>query len=244
MTAPVEPFICDLSVAELLLISGAGWVPITLVGGDCSYDPGHQYTSRTYSKNLHWISEGLSRGQTLALERMREQAAEVGSDGVIGVRLIATDIEISTDKGVQPTCHFSAVGTAVRRHDTPPRDAHRPFTSHLSGQDTWALTVAGCQPLGVVFGFSTYHVKTTWQRPGRPGEMSDLTNGMYGAREIAMHHMQTQATGLQADGVVGVSIDLKITPGPTIVFTALGTAIRTSDPHISHAPQMVMELKD
>jgi hypothetical protein len=36
-----------------------------------------------------------------------------------------------------------------------------------------------------------------------------------------------QAAALKANGIVGVTINMKITSGPTIRFTALGTAIAT-----------------
>jgi uncharacterized protein YbjQ (UPF0145 family) len=243
--APTDPFTSDLTVAEFLLINNSGWVPITLVCGDCSYDPGEQRASRTYSKNLNWISDGLTRGQTFALERMRAAAAEAGGDGVIGVRLTSTDIELASDPGAYPTRHFSAVGTAVRRQDAQRQQIGRPFTSHLSGQDTWALTAAGCAPLGLVFGFGVYHAKTTYRGPRRSGEMHDLTRAVYSARKLAMHGMQTQASNLGADGVVGVRIDLKTTSGPTTTFTATGTAIKTpAAPVRDRDQQIAMELSD
>ena len=245
--APIDPFTSDLTVAEFLLINNSGWVPIALVCGDCSYDPGHQGTSRTYSKGLNWISDGLAHGQTHALERMRAAAAEAGGDGVVGVRLTATDIELASDPDAYPTRHFSAVGTAVRRQDAPRQHVGRPFTSHLSGQDTWALTAAGCRPLGLVFGFGVYHAKTSYRRPRRSSEMHDLTRAVYSAREHAMHGMQTQASNLGADGVVGVTIDLKTTSGPTTTFTATGTAIKTPATRVrdrDRDPQIAIELRD
>jgi uncharacterized protein YbjQ (UPF0145 family) len=243
--APTDPFTSDLTVAEFLLINNSGWVPIALVCGDCSYDPGHQRTSRTYSKNLNWISDGLTRGQTLALERMRAAAANAGGAGVVGVRLTATDIELTSDPGAYPTRHFSAVGTAVRRQDAQRQPVGRPFTSHLSGQDTWALTAAGCSPLGLVFGFGVYHAKTTYRRPRQASEMPDLTRAVYSARELAMHSMQTQASHLGANGVVGVRIELEATSGPTTTFTATGTAIKTPAAGVRDRDlQIAMELRE
>jgi uncharacterized protein YbjQ (UPF0145 family) len=51
-----------------------------------------------------------------------------------------------------------------------------------------------------------------------------LTDALYSARERAMTRMQAQAAKLGARGIVGVSIDTKITAGPTITFAAIGTA--------------------
>jgi hypothetical protein len=41
-------------------------------------------------------------------------------------------------------------------------------------------------------------------------------------RELAIGRTQAQANALKATGIVGVSIDMKITDGPTVRFTAIG----------------------
>jgi uncharacterized protein YbjQ (UPF0145 family) len=75
--------------------------------------------------------------------------------------------------------------------------------------------------------------------------MPDLTGAIYDARGLAMHGMQTQASDLGASGVVGVSIELKITPGPTVTFVATGTAVRTPlGGVLSPDPQIVIQLND
>lgn len=239
------PFFSDLSVAEWLLINDRGWEPVGLVFGDCSYGVGDQVSSWRNSTGLKSLSDGLTRGQTLALERMRQQAATVDADGVVGVRLATIDIDLEDDQENHPTQHFSAVGSAVRRQPCRGPDAPEPFTSHLSGQDTWALSEAGCSPLGVVFGFGVYHARTAFTRPDRCCEMPDLTRGIYQAREIAMLSMQTQARNLGASGIVGVSIELKPTAERTVTFVATGTAIGTPASGISApAPRMIIRLND
>jgi uncharacterized protein YbjQ (UPF0145 family) len=240
-----EPFFADLSVSEFLLIGDGGWEPIDLVYGDCSYGVGDQVTSWRTSKALTWISDALTQGQTLALERMRQQAASVGAEGIVGVRLQTTDIRLDEDPENHPTQHFHAVGTAVRSQGGPYEQSQRPFTSHLSGQDTWSLSTAGCTPLGLVFGFGVYHAKTAFKRPDRCVEMPDLTAGIYDARTHAMHAMQAQAAELKANGVVGVKIELKMTPDRTVMFVATGTAISTRASGIGGpAPRLVLQLND
>jgi uncharacterized protein YbjQ (UPF0145 family) len=126
-----------------------------------------------------------------------------------------------------------------------PREHVRVGPLRVSGQDTWALLAAGCAPLGLVFGFSVYHSKTAFKRPRDCSEMTDLTDAVYSARELAMHRMQDQAAKLRADGVVGVSIEMNITRGPTITFTAVGTAITT--PKVrpdDFGPRTAIELSD
>jgi uncharacterized protein YbjQ (UPF0145 family) len=221
MTAPA-PFTSDLSVDELLVLDAAGWEPLEIVCGDCTYNPGRQASSPLRSKELNWVSDGLTKGQALAVQRMREQAAEAGADGVVGVRLSSTEDEVD---GWGEPLHFTALGTAVRRRERPRGKRGEPFTSHLSGQDTWALTTAGRQPVGLVFGFSVYHARYEYKRLSDFSEMGALTEAFYSARELAMKRMQQQAKALSARGVVGVEVDMRITGGPTVRFSVLGTAI-------------------
>ncbi len=84
---------------------------------------------------------------------------------------------------------------------------------------------AGYEPLGLVFGISVYHSRTEYRRRRDFSEMGALTDAFSTARELAIGRMQAQAAPLKARGIVGVSIDMKITTGPTVRFAAVGTAI-------------------
>jgi uncharacterized protein YbjQ (UPF0145 family) len=221
-SAPAPPFTSDLSVDELILLDDAGWEPLEIVCGDCTYNPGRQASSRARSKELTWITGGLASGQGLAVRRMRENAAKAGGEGVVGVRLEIVDDEVG---GWGDPKHFTALGTAVRRRGARSRRRGEPFTCHLSGQQAFLLMSSGYQPLGLVFGTSVYHSKTEYRRRRDFSEMGALTDAFSTARELAIGRMQAQAAPLKARGIVGVSIDMKITTGPTVRFTAIGTAI-------------------
>lgn len=257
MTTPA-PFTCDLSVDELLLIEDAGWEPVSVVSGDCSYNPGSQASSRQRSKEFSGVSRALASGQSLAVTRMRDAAARAGGQGVVGVRLETFEEELhrSGATGVAGDVHhFAALGTAVRRTQQSRQASARPgthrrakdsqpFTSHLSGQQTWALISAGYIPLGLVFGFSVYHAKTERRWPGDCAELPALTTAVYTARELAMGRMQAQAAALGAAGVVGVTIELGA-HGATIRFMALGTAITDAGGAAEQtAPTLAVELGD
>jgi uncharacterized protein YbjQ (UPF0145 family) len=236
------PFTCDLSVDEFLLVAGTGWEPVAFVAGEATFTPGHQASSRRRSKELTWVSDGLAHGHQLAIDKMRRQAVQAGGHGIVGVRLKTTDIEAG-DRAASQLQHFSAVGTAIRRRNAESRQHPEPFTSHLSGQDTWVLLTAGYTPLGLVFGFSVYHAATDYNRLRDCCEMPVLTNALYGARERAMTRMQSQAAKLKAHGIVGVSIDTKIAPGPTVTFAAIGTAITASNATPDQTPiQIAVDL--
>lgn len=214
-------FTSDLSIDEFIVLNDAGWEPLAFVSGDCTTDPGDGYWSASGNQG-----DALTRGQNTAMERLRKQATDVGAAGVVGVRLKTT--EITYDEEHPASFHFSAIGTAIRPAGKTPANNTIPFTSHLCGQETWALLAAGCKPLGMVVGVGFFRPKQLFRKPPRGfQEVSVLTEGVYSARERAMGHMQSQATALRANGVVGVTVEMALAHRHNITFTAIGTAIST-----------------
>jgi uncharacterized protein YbjQ (UPF0145 family) len=84
-------FTCDLSINEFLLVKEAGFDPLGLVMGTSIYhvvpnaprlaqgQPGCEVVEMT---------RALYHARELAMQRMEEEADELGGDGIIGVRLI------------------------------------------------------------------------------------------------------------------------------------------------------------
>ncbi|GAA0934672.1 hypothetical protein GCM10009560_42130 [Nonomuraea longicatena] len=147
---------------------------------------------------------------------------------------------------------FVAIGTAVKA-DEPGEwrdNKDRPFTSALSGQDFWTLIRAGYAPLGMVMGTCIYHIAhrsvgSVVSTVGTNVEISEFTQALYNARELAMARMQAEAKQLGAEGIVGVELDQHHHEwGPhTMEFFAIGTAIRPlRDDHRIERPQMVLGL--
>lgn len=239
ISAPDSAFTSDLTVDEFIVLSDAGWEPIAFVSGDCTSDPG----------DGHWSVGGnqgdaLTSAQRSAMERLRQHAADVGAAGVVGVRLKTT--EITYEKEMPSLFHFSAIGTAIRPAGKAIAKTAVPFTSHLTGQDTWALLAAGCRPLGMVFGVGFYRPKQLFQKPKRGfQEVAFLTEGVYAARESAMRHMQSQASTLRASGVVGVTVEMALAHRHNITFTAIGTAISTpAGGWADLSPRLAIDLND
>jgi uncharacterized protein YbjQ (UPF0145 family) len=85
----------------------------------------------------------LEQARHRAVERMREECAGLGGDGVVGVRLT---VKSFYGNGLE----FMAIGTAVRA-DGPKRPP-KPFTSDLSGQDFAKLMRSGWTPVDLVQG--------------------------------------------------------------------------------------------
>jgi uncharacterized protein YbjQ (UPF0145 family) len=82
---------------------------------------------------------------------------------------------------------------------------------------------------------------------GRNVEMTNYTQGLYDARELAMERMQTEAMSLKAEGVVGAQI-VERSHGwgsHVIEFFAVGTAvISTSAEHQIPTPSLSLLLNE
>ena len=249
-------FTSDLSVNEFLLVREAGFRPLGLVLGSSIYHVGLQVGRWSKNMELDTLSQAMYHARELAMTRMEAEAAALGADGIVGVRLDIEFKEFGSD-----LAEFIAVGTAVLADEahqrTPDGFAWRnnkgqPFTSDLSGQDFWTLLAAGYAPLGMTMGSCVYHIahQRFFQAMGNIGqnvEIPQFTEALYDARELAMSRMQAEAEQLGAEGIVGVQL-LSLPHrwgGHTTEFFAIGTAVRPiRDDHEINPPSLVLPLTD
>jgi uncharacterized protein YbjQ (UPF0145 family) len=165
----------------------------------------------------------------------------------VGVRL-----EIGRYEWGAELAEFIAVGTAVKHQGGELHRAPngRPFTSDLSGQDFSTLLRSGYRPVGLVMGNCVYHVahqglRAAWKQIGRNQEMTTYTQALYEARELAMERMQSEATQVQAAGIVGARIDERSHGwgSHVIEFFAIGNGVvPVSDEHEIEKPALVLPL--
>lgn len=105
------------------------------------------------------------------------------------------------------------------------------FTSDLSGQEFWLIRDQGYMPVGLVMGNSVFSmgvtggIATALKGLAR-GELTQYTELMYDARQLAMARMKREADELGADGVVGVKFQITHHGTDVMEVWALGTAIR------------------
>jgi len=242
-------FTSDLSVNEFLLAREAGFDALGLVMGSSIYHIGFKMANYNQNQEMTVLSQAMYFARNLAMTRMQEEANILGADGIIGVRLEVTRYEWG-----EALAEFMAVGTAIRsRSGQSFRNARGlPFTSDLSGQDFWTLLRAGYRPTGMVMGSCVYHVAHQslgqwFKQVGQNVEMTNFTQALYDARELAMERMQAEAMGVAAQGVVGMRVQEKSHGwGSHIIeFFAVGTAIvPISDEHKVQAPTLMLSLND
>jgi uncharacterized protein YbjQ (UPF0145 family) len=240
-------FTSDLSVNEFLLVKEAGFEPLGLVLGSSIYHIGFQQAMWNQNTEMSVLTQAMYHARELAMTRMEEEADQLGADGIVGVRLTIGRYDWGAD-----LAEFISVGTAVKHRDGVLHRAPggRPFTSDLSGQDFSTLLRAGYRPVGLVMGNCVYHVArqgmmASLRQMGRNIEMTNFTQALYEARELAMGRMQAEAEQLQAGGLVGVRLNQGSHGwGSHIIeFFAVATAvIPTSTDHTIERPALVLPL--
>lgn len=204
-------FTSDLSIDELLLVEEVGFEPLELVLGSSYFHIGWASAPWSTNTELGDISRMMLSARHLAMQRLGQQAAAVGADGVVGMRV---EMDRHGDHA-----EFVAMGTAVKRRagdGAAWRDRYgRPFTCDLSGADFWALVRAGYRPVTLAHGVCVYHVAHKalgdwWKSMGQMSanqEHAAFTAALYEARELAMGRMQAEAyeAGARA-GVVAIEV--------------------------------------
>jgi uncharacterized protein YbjQ (UPF0145 family) len=246
-------FTSDFSVNEFLLVRKAGFEPIGLCIGSCVYHLGFQYANWSSNQELTTLSQAMYHARELAMSRMRTEATDMGADGIVGVRLTVKRMEWDNN-----ILEFMAIGTGIvhaKGHPGYKGPKGQPFTSDLSGQDFWTLLQAGYRPLEMVMGSCVYHVahQGLFQSMGQVGrnvEMTNFSQALYDAREIAMERMQHEAIQAEAEGVVGMQLhEGSHNWQPHVIeFFAVGTAVKPIsaelDPSVIPDPQLVLSVNN
>jgi uncharacterized protein YbjQ (UPF0145 family) len=210
-------FTSDLTTNEFLLVRRAGFRPLTQVMGSCFYNVGWQsmplgatwgYPSGG-TVELEVQSQAWNEARRLAFSRLAQEAKLAGADAVLGVRISRGHYDWA--RGL---IEFAAVGTAVVSERFELGDGV--FLSSLSGQQFASLVASGWMPIGITAGSTvTYVVGGTQTLQALSGygsrwqnqELTELTEGLYAARQLAMRHVERQAAELQAAGLVGMQIE-------------------------------------
>ena len=244
----MTPALSELSVTEFLTLARIGFLPRGLVVGSCVFSAGSQYDWTVQTGEIKRLSSALSQARANAVARMREQAVELGADGVVQLRL---EIEHHLWRGGRQVAKCVALGTAVSfdpshaaeniRHAPSLRLSNgAPFDSDLSATDFTTLLSMGYRPVTVAMGNCVYGLDPRQLRPyrGRDEEITEYTQAFFDARELAMERLQQELFSERPPGhvdsptgIVGMTVNEETYGGqggsgpPIVEFTALGTAI-------------------
>ena len=234
-------FTSELSVGAFALSRLDRVRPVCQVMGSSVYKVGWQ----NYPWGSAWsgaatelraLTDAWNAARSRALGRLEQEARLAGAHAVVGVTFEQNRHDFLSDE-----IEMVVRGTAVQL----PESGDRTVLSDLSLADYTLLRRAGYAPVGIVAASSVWYVipswqtqrlTTGWQRYQPNQELSDFTQGLYYAREMAIGRATSDATALGAHGLVGVSIDQHIGHREVeqsnshrldliVTFHVLGTAI-------------------
>ncbi len=240
-----------LTTDEFAAIRSVGFEPVGQVFGAAVYNAGGaeyscpgvwkssgdgmpaQVSGRGGAGSFGPLVQAMYQARHAAIDRMSAECAELGGNGVVGVRLSRGSFRFGG-------AEFTAIGTAVRAPGAAPGPPV-PFTSDLSGQDFAKLIMAGWVPAGLALGISigSRHDDRTTARQARwtsgNAEVAGWTELVSSARHDARIQLEHDVRRLGAEGVViaGLSLQVRERDCPETVgrrdhvaeATLIGTAI-------------------
>ncbi|WP_410673070.1 heavy metal-binding domain-containing protein [Amycolatopsis sp. cmx-4-68] len=228
--SPSGPKTSLLSVPAAVGAEAAGFTPLGDVMGCVVHQIGYTGPSSWAADRVKQLAGILREGYATALERLEDEAAAMGADGVLGIEFTITSPDEMTQE-------FVALGTAVRARAGPrPR---RPFTTELPGQDVAKLVQAGWVPARVVVGVAGRAFFDTWRRPMIPAwygntEIPMATELAIDVRAAARAEFAREIRECGADGGIVSDLGFDIWPVQDVAVAAIarvtGTAIARFDP--------------
>jgi uncharacterized protein YbjQ (UPF0145 family) len=158
-----------------------------------------------------------------ALERLVAQARDAGANAVVGIRT-----HVLRFAGVH---EMYMVGTAAHQPALPRSTSAPIVTSDLTGEELWGLSRMGYAPLKLLISTSVYSLGAIGGlvaafRGLSKGEIPELTQLVYDAREEVFNRLNSEAKALGADSVVGIKTYVVELGSNLIEIFAVGTAIQ------------------
>ena len=193
------------------VVSGAWYTP-TNVG----YAAQSPYTEASPSqvRNYKWhaavvaeldvLTDAWNLARRRALDRLTEEALQVGANAVVGVRLRRGDHDLGAR-----TIEYVVTGTAVRVPGADPSEP--PALTDVSVQDYWRLHQTGQEPTALVATtavvFASAPVATRIRRARATAsnqELDELSEGFQLARTSVRERLRGQVYDAHGAGAVGV----------------------------------------
>lgn len=229
---------------ELFCQWDAGYQPVSFVFGNVAYSIG-------LGKGILGAFRQLAKGEVkqysgifnttrnIALERIQQEAKNVNANSVVGIR--TTILPVGTS-GVQ---EMVMIGTASYNEqiNNIAGAVGGVTTSDMTAEETWNMAKLGYAPMKLILGTSVYSlgviggIKSTLKNLVK-GEISELTQLIYGAREESLKKVQEQAEAIGADDVLGIKTYIYNIGSGLIEFLAIGTAVKKVDGLATRSPQL------
>jgi uncharacterized protein YbjQ (UPF0145 family) len=213
-------FSSDLSAKEYALAQASGLQPIAQVMGSSVVQHGWQnYGWGGYGGGIQEMpafAQAWNLSRVQSFERLRQEAAFAGADAVIGIEMIVKPF--LEDPG---QVELAVFGTAVRETTLPRPARGRPTRDGprlcaLSGQDVDKLRRIGAETIDVVGHTAVVVVALSpWANQQMSmwwgnQEMTEVTEGVYAARRLAMNEIRRQGAAAGANDMVVSTLNHQI----------------------------------
>ena len=120
LPSDADPFLSDLSGEEFWLLRQAGYRPVGLVSGNCSYFCYPRFMPLGWkNQERKDYTEAMYEARELAVGRMEAAARDVRADGVIGADIAVKFERPQSTNLPDAIYHFTATGTAICRAKAP-----------------------------------------------------------------------------------------------------------------------------
>jgi len=225
-------FCTSADAQELFCQWDAGYQPVDFVFGNVAYSigvaQGFLGSLRQLAKGeVKQYSEVFNKTRNMAIERIQNEAKNVNANSVIGIRTTILPI------GSNSVQEMVMIGTASYNPEVTSisNEVNGVTTSDLTAEETWNIAKLGYVPMKLVIGTSVYSlgfiggIKAGLKNLIK-GEISELTQLIYGAREQSLNKVQKQAEEIGADDVLGIKTYIYNLGNGLIEFMAIGTAVK------------------
>ncbi len=236
-----KPFTSDLSGQDFWTLLRAGYRPLGLVMGNCVYHVAHQGLGSW----LNQVGRNCRDAQLHPGTLRRARAVDGAHAGRGGEPAGGGRGRHGHPRAVPRRVGRAHHGVLRGRHGggahlgeppdhaagpRPQRERIAPMarTSDLSIDEALLLEEVGFDPISFVMGSTFYHIGYQLGSWGQNQEMTQLTQAMWAAREDALRQIVEQAQHFDADGIVGVQLEVDH-EGHHAEFIATGTAVKARE---------------
>lgn len=236
-----EGFSTSADGQELYAQLDAGYHPICFSFGNAAYSMG---IGRGILGRLKTLGRGeikeysdiFNHTRHLALERIIAHARQYQADAVLGIQT-----SILPFGGLN---EMLMIGTASRSSTKPESTNQQEIvTSDMTNIEMWNMASLGYAPQRLLLGTSVFSLGlvggiTSVLKSFVRGEINELTQMVYAARENALAIINDEAKAIGADEVVGVKTYVYQLGNGLVEFLAIGTAVKKSNSIKTESPQL------
>ncbi len=240
----IKFFSSSSSGQELYSQIDANYIPTKFVFGNVAYSIGamKNFTGgfKSFVKGeVKQFTDIFVKTRNLALERIINESKDSGANAIVGIKtmILSMNYEIEVEEMLM-------TGTASYNSNLPIECNSNPVTTNLSAEEIWNITKLGYIPQKLVIGTSIYSLGVVGNfasilRSFVKGEISQLTQLIYEARQSSIQKIKDEAIEIGADEVINIKTYVNSIGGTLIEFLAIGTAVKKDPKAVTFSENII-----